>query len=301
MTFRKYQHVERWGNTEVEDIELGTCHVFPKIDGTNASVWVDLETLDIRCGSRNREITPDNDNAGFATWVYESREIQNFLSTYPSYRLFGEWLVPHSLKTYREEAWRRFYVFDVVWAYDEVEPGYLRYEQYWPLLEEYDLDYIPCIAAVRNGSYEQFLNLLDQNTFLMQDGHRGEGIVIKNYEYSNRYGRQTWAKIVTSEFKEKNVKTMGPTEVQGKQMVEELIAQEFVTRALCEKVRAKIETEKGDWSSKYISELLGVIFYDVVREETWTFVKKHKFPTINFKTLRTFVNQQVKLQLPEVF
>lgn len=84
-------------------------------------------------------------------------------------------------------------------------------------------------------------------------------------------------------------------------MVEEEIAQEYVTRALCEKVRAKIETEKGDWSSKYIGELLGTVFYDVVREESWTFIKKHKFPTINFKTLRTFVNAEVKQKLPEVF
>jgi hypothetical protein len=136
---------------------------------------------------------------------------------------------------------------------------------------------------------------------MMQDGHRGEGIVIKNYGFSNRYGRQTWAKIVTSEFKEKHVKEQGPTEIQGKQMVEELIAQEFVTQALCEKVRAKIETEKGDWSSRYIGELLGTVFYDVVREESWQFIKKHKFPTINYKTLRTFVNAEVKQKLPEVF
>ena len=94
---------------------------------------------------------------------------------------------------------------------------------------------------------------------------------------------------------------MGPTEIKGKQMVEELIAKEFVTRALCEKAMAKIQIEKGAWSSRYIAELLGVIYYDLVREESWNFVKKYKYPTINFRTLRTFVNRQVKLQLPEVF
>ena len=40
MEFKKYQHVERFGNIEVEGIELGKCYIFPKIDGTNASIWI---------------------------------------------------------------------------------------------------------------------------------------------------------------------------------------------------------------------------------------------------------------------
>ena len=35
--FKKYQHVERLGTSEVQGIENGMCYVFPKIDGTNAS------------------------------------------------------------------------------------------------------------------------------------------------------------------------------------------------------------------------------------------------------------------------
>jgi hypothetical protein len=37
MEFRKYQHIERFGTTEVKNIELGKVYVFPKIDGTNGS------------------------------------------------------------------------------------------------------------------------------------------------------------------------------------------------------------------------------------------------------------------------
>ena len=43
MQFTKYQHLERLGTTEVEGIEVGEVYVFPKLDGTNASVWVDAE------------------------------------------------------------------------------------------------------------------------------------------------------------------------------------------------------------------------------------------------------------------
>jgi len=37
--FKKYQHIERYGNEEVEGIDLGDCYIFPKIDGTQAIVW----------------------------------------------------------------------------------------------------------------------------------------------------------------------------------------------------------------------------------------------------------------------
>jgi hypothetical protein len=41
--FIKYMHLERFGNDEVEGIEIGTTYVFPKLDGTNAQVWLGLE------------------------------------------------------------------------------------------------------------------------------------------------------------------------------------------------------------------------------------------------------------------
>ena len=32
MTFQKYMHLERFGTDEVDGINLGECHVFPKLD-----------------------------------------------------------------------------------------------------------------------------------------------------------------------------------------------------------------------------------------------------------------------------
>ena len=200
MEFKKYQHIERFGTMEVEGIEFGTCYVFPKIDGTNGSLWTDGVSL---CyGSRNRELSEDFDNSGFYRDMPIAKAIDFFLG-HQNLRLFGEWLVPHSLKTYREDAWRKFYVFDVVRDLPEELPSgekfeYLTYEEYQPLMEEFGVDYIPCIAKYENGNYEAFLKCLDGNNFLVEDGKgSGEGIVIKNYEYKNRYGRTTWAKIVT--------------------------------------------------------------------------------------------------------
>ena len=309
MEFKKYQHIERFGTTEVHDIEFGECYVFPKIDGTNSSIWLTSD-LDIGCASRKRELSIDNDNAGFMAWAINQENILDFLISYPHLRLFGEWLVPHSLKTYREDAWRKFYVFDVAIDKEEheilhdgdSELTYLSYNEYQPLLEEFGIEYIPPISIITNSSYEQFVNQLEKNVFLVEDGKGvGEGIVIKNYAYRNKYNRQTWAKIVTSEFKEKHAKVMGGSEIQGKKMIEQDIANKYVTTALCEKVLAKIELENDGFSSKDIPRLLHSVYYDLVKEDCWQFVKEHKNPTINFNTLFHFSVVRTKECLPKLF
>ena len=49
------------------------CVITEKIDGTNAQVEI-LEDGTVRAGSRNRYITPEQDNYGFARWVREHEE-----------------------------------------------------------------------------------------------------------------------------------------------------------------------------------------------------------------------------------
>lgn len=297
--FVKYQHIERFGNLEVQDIELGLCYIFPKIDGTNASVW--LDDGEIKAGSRTRELAIDKDNAGFFAHIQNDDRVKAYLAEHPDHRLYGEWLVPHSLKTYRAETWRKFYIFDVVKINGETAE-YLTYDTYKSLLEAHNLDYIPCIAKIKQGSYEQFVNWLDKNNYLIEDGKgNGEGIVIKNYDFYNKFNRQTWAKIVTSEFKEKHAKEMGATEINGSKMIEEEIASKYVTTALVEKTYSKIVTEKDGWTSKYIPELLSRVYYDLITEESWNFIKEFKKPTINYRTLTAITTNRIKEIKPELF
>lgn len=307
MEFIKYQHIERLGATEVQNIELGDCYVFPKIDGTNSSIW--LHEGKLQAGSRTRHLTIEADNAGFLAWAVQQENLIAYLQNNPTHRLFGEWLVPHSLKTYRQDTWRKFYVFDVAEdkAPEEITHEgdshlkYLPYETYKPLLEQFNIDYIPTLCKIKNGSYEQFVNQLMTNIYLIEDGKgNGEGIVIKRYDFKNKYGRQAWAKIVTSEFKEKHAKEMGSPDIKGKSLVEESIAVKFVTQALVEKEFSKIESVDG-WSSKFIPRLLNVVYYCIVKEEAWEFVKEHKNPVIDFKRLMHFVFSEVKKKKPELF
>lgn len=294
-------HIERYGNEEVLGIELGEAYIFPKLDGTNASVWLEnpnTEYSSLHCGSRTRELSLEKDNAGFLAWAELDNNLISFHCRYPNIRLYGEWLVPHTLKTYRDDVWKRFWIFDV---YNDETEQYLSYDAYKPLLDEFGLDYIPSLAKIKNGSYENFIHVLNQNNFFIKDGEGlGEGIVIKNYDYYNKYGRQTWAKIVSSEFKEQHYKTMGCPEIESK-MVEEEIAQKYCTKALIEKTYWKIHNEKEGWRSEYIPRLLETVFYDLIKEETYEFLKEFKNPTINFKTLKAFVVQKIKSDMKELF
>lgn len=61
--------------------------VTEKIDGTNAQIYIG-EDGTFLAGSRNRWLTPVNDNYGFAKWAHENKE--ELLKLGPG-RHFGEW------------------------------------------------------------------------------------------------------------------------------------------------------------------------------------------------------------------
>jgi hypothetical protein len=286
---------------ETDGLDVGTVWIFPKIDGTNGSVWLENPVERggdfIHCGSRNREVTPEDDNAGFAKAMKSDGNIICALHKYPEWRIYGEWLVPHTLKTYREEAWKEFYIFDV-----HNGERWLTYEEYaQPLIDQY-LNVIPPLAVIENPSDEQLMGLLDTNTYLIKDGcGAGEGLVLKNYAHVNKFGRQTWAKIVRTAFKDKH-RSDSPVKVsQGKNIYEIQIVNDFVTMALVDKVYANIFNEQGGWSAKFIPRLLQTVFYDLVREHAWDMCKNYKYPTINFGKLRKYANAKTKELKSELF
>lgn len=43
MEFRRYMSLKRFGRAEVSNIDVGRCFIFPKLDGTNASVWLNQD------------------------------------------------------------------------------------------------------------------------------------------------------------------------------------------------------------------------------------------------------------------
>jgi len=301
MEFKKYQHIERFGTDEVDGIEFGKCYIFYKIDGTNGSLWLDNSIL--KGGSRTREVSLENDNAGFFNAMAQNKNITAYLQKHPTHRLYGEWLVPHTLKTYRVDAWKRFYVFDICIDKEDDSVEYIPYDLYKIMLDEFEIDYIPPLGIITNPTYESLIKCLEKTgQFLVEDGKGlGEGIVIKNYDFYNKYHRQIWAKIVANEFKEKHHKEMGCPEFKTEKIIEENIVENFCTDAFIEKEYSKIVNEQQGWQSKYIPMLLGRVFSELIKEESWNIVKKYKYPKINYKTLNALIIQKIKQVKKGVF
>ena len=304
-TFRKYDHLERLGHRDVEGILNGKCYVFPKIDGTNGSVWSD-ELGQIWCASRNRVLTKETDNHGFHAWVNGESggaiKLRVMAQADSSRVFYGEWLVPHTIKSYRDENWRRFWIFDV---YDRDIGKYLDYEECCAVVEFYDVDHIPPACTVTDPSEEQLRDMLDHNVFLMQEGSIGEGVVIKNYSWINLYDRQPWAKLVRNEFKEKNAAEFGHGERKGRLQKEIEIADAVVTEALCRKELAKIEASiEGSLETNrktVIPRILSTVYRCVITEELWDQLKKHRNPTLDFKALNGRVVYNIKRHLSDLF
>ncbi|MCI0561393.1 MAG: RNA ligase family protein, partial [Nitrososphaera sp.] len=265
MQFRKYDHVERFGTDEVEGIEIGDVLVFPKLDGTNASVWRHQPFI-VGAGSRNRMLSDENDNGGFYRWVQQQEWMRDFFEKFPDWTVYGEWLIPHTIKTYREEAWHRFWVFDV---FDWEKQRYVHYDEYVQKMAGYQFTIIePKVRYKSPPTEAQLIVDAATNTYLMEDGSIGEGIVVKNYLWTNKYGRQPWAKLVRNEFKEENKRSFGVTEKIGEKSIEGEIAEKYVTTALVNKTLAKNKLE-GEFERRTgIPRLLQTVFYDLVREET---------------------------------
>ena len=312
--FRKFDHVERLGHPEVRDLTIGLVHVFPKLDGTNGAVWLD-DLGNVQCSSRNRVLSLEQDNHGFCEWIHgddpKAVGLREYCRQNPDDVVYGEWMIPHTLKTYRAEVWNHFWIFDI---FDRVKGRYESWEDYGENLQFQELDVIEPICTIQNPGDEQLQMQVETNTYLIADGAGlGEGVVVKNYLWENVHGRQPWAKIVRNEFKERNKRAFGVTHKEGARVVEAEIAACYCTPAFVGKTRAKVvaevANEKGidlvanpnaqsdiehEYRHKVIPQLLGRAFHDLVVEESWTFVKKWKNPTINFKLLQSHVIAKVK-------
>lgn len=91
--------------------------VTEKIDGSNAQIIIS-EDGEVGAGSRNRLITPKDDNFGFAAWVQDHRD--ELLALGPG-RHFGEWWGAGIQRRYGLTE-KRFSLFNVGRWNDETPP-----------------------------------------------------------------------------------------------------------------------------------------------------------------------------------
>lgn len=301
MKYKSYQHIEKLGKSEVDGILKGTCYISYKIDGTNGCIFYDEG--EIKFGSRSRELNykEGKDNQGFSVLIatgekykpmYE--DLQKFFERYPNYIIYGEWLVNGTIKRYKEDAKKQFYIFDI---YDPENDVYINYDDYKNELDHNfpNLKYIPLLAKLENPKVEDLEALLDKTgDFLITEG-KGEGIVIKNYKFRNIYGRTTWAKLLTEDF----IKAKAHTRQENKSLKEQSpieydISKLMTIEHISKEYNKLLENKQTEWEMKYIPELFQRAFTEFLNDNLELILKKFHNPTINFHVLKKLCDDRVK-------
>lgn len=308
MQFHKYFHVIRYGKPEVDGYLRGHVYVQSKVDGTNAQIY--MRDGQIKCGSRTRELTLDNDNGGFYNYVLNSNDntataIRDFLAKHQDITVYGEWIggirgakMLGSIRKYNEGG---FYGFDVrrdpETANENDNVGYLSPDDdvYKEIQSALGNHWIPFIAYFDNPTEQEIIDCLD-NHFNLPDDVLAEGIVIKNYDYRDVYGHHQMAKIVRDEFRENKGHKNKNTVITD---IEQSIADEFVTDAdmkkMMNKVLIQLDADEFDnRNGKMIGIFLNGIYNDLIQEEIVEILlsKKYRSATINFSILKKAVQEK---------
>lgn len=294
MNYIKYQHIEKLGREECEGILDGEVFCFPKIDGTNGCLFLDDEG-NLCGGSRNRELSVESDNAGFYNDSLTHPEFLAYLKEHPNHILYGEWLTPHSLKTYSEDAWRKFYVFDVLEINEDGESRYLNYYEYQVGLNKFGINYIPTMTVVCNPTIDDIAELAKKNHYLMSnDEYVGEGIVCKRYNYKNKWGYTIWGKFIADEFFNKKEKLRTKNH-EVKSDFESKIANEYITDSVVKKEYVKILEECPDIQrNQLIGRVLNAVYDNFIVEDLVTVIRKNKNCSINFQYMKKQSSNRVK-------
>lgn len=312
--FIGYNHVYHLGKPEVEGYLNGHVKLEPKVDGSNSSIYYDSNNEEFVVQSRKRTITPEKDNAGFANYMLNSDDkvptaIREFCMKHPYTCVYGEWIggihnqkFLGTLKYYLHGGFFVFDIRDVNHKFtDEFVSGH--YGFYTPDDEIYNelkaqLDdedgfnhMIPVIAELDNPTEEQILDVIAKCHWNIPDNQLEEGVVLKNYEWVDKYQHHQFSKIVLKEYLEKK-KHNDKSVVNGNIDCEQAIANDYLLEAKMEKTRNKVEIKFGGWEddSKHIGCFLGFLWDDFINEDFDTkLLKKYKNPVIDFAKLKKII------------
>jgi len=300
--FKKYPKIHRLGKEETDGILFGEVHVEEKIDGANASIW--MEDGAICIGSRNNKLTSDvlnpkeGDNYfnGFLEYVAGHEGIQSLLKDSPDLRLCGEWLVKHSI-AYDSTKMNKFYLFDITTATDEEgEEEYLPKFMVHKAGRAYDIETPEYHGSFENPTLEQIMEFVGKSAI----GDEGEGVVLKNPKFVNVFGDHCYGKIVTENFKEKNGIVFGGNNKHSDSYCEMWIANKYITLARVEKVMQKLQpTLDRRLHLQHIPLVIKAVYQDMLTEEIWEIVNNlpgtpaTPNPTIKIKTLNRIVSRKI--------
>ena len=209
-----------------------------KIDGTNDSVVYNSETQKLDAFSRKKELDFSNTNRGF--WNYVQTLNPELFARYPDYIFFGEWLVQHSL-AYNDDAWNRWYVYDI---YDARNETYLPQTIVKQLCDEFGLEYIHVMYDGEFQGWDHVRQFMNSSRY----GDSQEGVVVKNQDmlaFVEDAAIPSYIKLVNQEFTETKAhshKEVDPNKVAARANAQEVMSQ-VVTEARVRKEIHKMVDE----------------------------------------------------------
>lgn len=260
MKFKPYKKIQALHKEECEGILQGTCYIQEKVDGANASIWFDQDDGEIHYGSRTRDLfLAKDDFNGFGTWVSGHPLLKHFFVRFPNVRINGEWLVRHTIG-YKETSYKKFYVFDM-----EKNESLVPFEEMYKIAGQYEIPTVTLFAVFENPTLEEIKSLAGISSL----GEKGEGVVIKNLSFINKFGETQFGKFVTQEFKEDNGVTFGGNNKHSETYHEMYYVNKMMTLERVHKILHKLESSVGRLSEKNIPQIMGTCYHDLITEECW--------------------------------
>ncbi|MGE6347908.1 RNA ligase family protein [Bacillus mycoides] len=292
MEQKKYQDITRLGHkTTVGVLKEGDYIIIQeKLDGANASFRRDGDV--IRAFSRNKELDENNNLGGFWQWtqtldVTKLREEGIY---------FGEWLNTHKVK-YPEYA-KTFWLYDI---YDIETQRYINFKLVKEVSKKLGLNLIPVFYEGAYQSFEHLQSFVGKTVLggVLGDFETGEGIVVKNVDYVDRFGNQKFVKLVTDAFREVQSQK-APKDPKKALTQEQSFVDQVVTEARVEKFLYKF-VDEGIIDEKFGIEDMGVILKnmntrikeDILKEESEMLPEDYDEKQLS-KSISRVVAQSVK-------
>jgi len=294
---KKYTDVVRLGKSTTADVlQKGDyISITEKLDGANASFCLDESPMGVSCYSRNNPLDMNNRLRGFYDYiinniVYAKDELN------PNYRYFGEWLCSHKIK-YKEDAYYNFYMFSI---WDEETHRYLSDEIVKSEAERLNIKTIPYLYEGEYISFEHLMSFVGKSDLTLEP-NTGEGIVVKNVDYIDTYGRQMFVKLVSEAFAEVQKQKLPKNPNIDFVLLEKI--KSVVTKARVCKLINKLVDEniiQEDYSIEDMGTILkslgNRIYEDIMKEESELFIdeEENKIRKIIGKNVPSIVREILK-------
>lgn len=264
MEQRKYTSIVRMGHRDTVGVvkEGDYITVYEKLDGANASF--SLGEDGVLAFSRNTQLSPENNLRGF----YEFTRGISPSALPPDTIYYGEWLVKHKVD-YGDKA-ATFYLFDV---YSTIDEDYAPTDVVISEAARLGLAIAPILYAGPYVSFEHLQSFVGRSSYAV-NATGGEGIVVKNVNFRDQYGNQTFMKLVSEGFREMQPQK-APRDPNAPETVEVTFVKTYLSEARVDKLLRKLVDEAvipEAFGLKdmgvILRELGGRVYDDLLKEES---------------------------------